>query len=76
MQFQADIVGSTVDVAANAEATALGAAALAGLGLGVWRQPVDILRLIRTGATYEPTMDRSTAAQHRENWRRALERAL
>ncbi len=36
MQFQADLIGSPVEVAADADATALGAAALAGLAVGVW----------------------------------------
>ena len=42
MQFQADLSGCPVEVAADAEATALGAAALAGLGTGVWREPEDV----------------------------------
>ena len=76
MQFQADLIGSKVQVAADAEATALGAAALAGLGVGVWRAPSDVEGLVRTGPVFEPTMGGEQVAGHREGWRRALARAL
>ena len=36
MQFQADLIGCPVEVAGDTETTALGAAALAGLAVGVW----------------------------------------
>ncbi len=76
MQFQADLIGTRVEVASEAETTALGAAALAGFGIGAWESPADVASLVRRGATFEPTMDRSTAEAHREDWRRALNRAL
>jgi glycerol kinase len=76
MQLQADLIGTRVEVSSEQEATALGAAALAGLGVGVWRSPTDVARLVRRGDTFEPRMDRSTAEAHREAWRRALERTL
>ena len=58
MQFQADLIGTRVEVASEAETTALGAAALAGLGIRVWESPADIAGLVRRGATFEPSMDR------------------
>ncbi len=76
MQFQADLIGTPVEVAEEAETTALGAAALAGLGIQAWRSPADIAGLVRRGATFEPSMARDTADAHREDWRRALNRAL
>jgi glycerol kinase len=76
MQFQADLIGTRVEVASEAETTALGAAALAGFGIGAWESPADVASLVRRGATFEPSMDRSTAEAHREDWRRALNRAL
>jgi glycerol kinase len=76
MQLQADLSGTRVEVSAEPETTALGAAALAGLGVGVWGSETDVARLVRRGGTFEPRMDRSTAEAHREAWRRALERAL
>jgi glycerol kinase len=75
MQFQADLIGSPVEVAADADATALGAAALAGLGVGVWSNIEGVAALLRRGARYEPVMDASERAQRRDDWRRALRRA-
>jgi glycerol kinase len=65
MQFQADVLGVPVEVAAERETTALGAAALAAgrpSGVGV-------------GATYEPSVSRDEAESARAAWRAALERA-
>jgi glycerol kinase len=76
MQFQADLIGTRVEVASDAEATALGAAALAGLGTGVWRSASEVAGLVGCGAVYEPRLDRSQAEGHRDAWRRALARAL
>src|SRR6476620_6195921 len=76
MQFQAALIGTRVEVSLEQEATALGAAGLAGLGVGVWESATGLARLVRRGGTFEPRMDRSTAEAHREAWHRALERAL
>jgi glycerol kinase len=76
MQFQADLLGTELHVAAETEATALGAAALAGLGVGVWRDPADVRALIPAGTTFTPRMGRDEAAALRAAWRGALARAL
>jgi glycerol kinase len=76
MQFQADLLGTPVQVAAESESTALGAAALAGLGIGVWRGPDEVGRLLDPGSTFEPRMADDDAAALREKWRGALARAL
>jgi glycerol kinase len=73
MQLQADLLGCAVEVAAERETTALGAAALAGLGAGVWRDVADVRALIRRGAVYEPAMQHEAL---RERWRLALSRTL
>ena len=75
MQFQSDLLGCPVEVAADAEATALGAAALAGLGTGVWEGPDAVRARVRTGARFEPAMPRDEAAARRSEWSRAVERA-
>ncbi len=63
MQLQADLLGIPVEVAAERETTALGAAALAaGRETGV-----------HVGAVYEPTMSADEVAGLREAWRRALD---
>jgi glycerol kinase len=76
MQLQADLAGCPVEVAADADATALGAAALAGLAAGTWSDPEEVAALIRRGARYEPRM-RSDEVEHmRHEWREALRRVL
>jgi glycerol kinase len=76
MQFQSDVLGCPVEVAAETETTALGAAALAGLGVGTWPN-LDALRpLIRSGARYEPAMSRDQADTLRAAWQLALRRTM
>ena len=75
MQFQADLLGIPVEVAPETETTALGAAALAGLAVGVWPDVEALAALARSGVRYEPTMSRAAAEAHREGWRAALRRA-
>ena len=75
MQLQADLLGRPVEVAADAEATALGAAALAGLGVALWQGTDELAGLIRRGERYEPALTRDEAAARREQWARAVERA-
>ena len=62
MQLQADLSGCPVEVAAEPETTALGAAALAGLAVGLWRDVGELGALIRRGARYEPG-DRGDVAE-------------
>ena len=76
MQFQADILGRPVEVAEERETTALGAAALAGLAVGVWSGVEEIADRVRCGARYEPSLDRGEVAERREEWRAAVRRAL
>jgi glycerol kinase len=76
MQFQADVLGLPVEVAVEREATALGAAALAGLAVGTWRDPAEVRRLLRPGRVYEPQMSRDEAETLRDAWRRAVRRTL
>ncbi|HET7043867.1 MAG TPA: glycerol kinase GlpK [Gaiellaceae bacterium] len=76
MQFQADVLGRPVEVAAEPDTTALGAAALAGLAAGVWSGPGELAALLRPARRYEPAMPPAEAARLRDGWRRALARAL
>ena len=65
MQFQADLLGCPVEVAAEQETTALGAAALAGRAIGLWPDDDAIRRLLEPGAVYEPAADREAVAARR-----------
>jgi glycerol kinase len=76
MQLQADLAGCPIEVAADAEATGIGAAALAGLGVGVWRDTAELAGLIRRGARYEPQMRADEVTSRREEWRLAVRRTL
>ena len=76
MQFQADILGVPVEVAANADTTALGAAALAGLAVGTWSDLAALGSHIRVGTRYEPSMSEDEVATRRLAWHEAVKRAL
>jgi glycerol kinase len=74
MQFQADILGVPVLVPEIAETTALGAAYLAGVGIGLWT--IDqVGSAARERRRYEPRMSTDERETLMHGWRRALERA-
>jgi glycerol kinase len=75
LQFQADLLGVPVARPDVVETTALGAAALAGLALGVWKAPRDYLAGRRFTRFVPGTNARATRARAAE-WRRAVETAL
>ena len=72
MQFLADLLGIPVEVPAEREQTALGAALLAGAAVGVWTEPPQS----PAGAVYEPTLKRDEADRLYAAWREALRRTL
>ncbi len=74
MQFQADILALPVEVAAVAETTALGAAYLAGLATGVWRDRDD-LGVAASPHRYEPRMSAGQRDTLYGDWLRAVDRA-
>jgi glycerol kinase len=75
MQFQADLLGCTVVRPQVRETTALGAAYLAGLAVGYWRDRGEIGQLWQAERTFTPAMERAKASELRHCWSRALERA-
>jgi len=75
MQFQADILGVPVVRPSITETTSLGAAYLAGLGVGFWSTPSDLDLQWRIDRRFEPAIARSRAAGLRDEWNRAVERA-
>jgi glycerol kinase len=76
LQFQADVAGVPVEVPEEREATALGAAALAGLAVGTWSSLEEVAEARRLAARYEPAMPRSEAERLVGEWRTAVNRAL
>lgn len=75
MQFQADVLGVPVERPDMIETTAAGAAALAGLALGVWPN-VDAFLEGRQFDRFEPSIDAETRARLSGEWDRAIETAL
>jgi glycerol kinase len=75
MQFQADVLGVPVERPDMVETTALGAAALAGLALGVWKQPGEFLAG-RRFTRFTPSMDAVERGKRLQEWERALRAAL
>ncbi|MFL6236376.1 MAG: glycerol kinase GlpK [Thermoanaerobaculia bacterium] len=75
MQLQADLAGVPVIRPRVQETTALGAAYLAGLATGVWKDTGDIAAHWQVERVFEPALDRGEAAARRARWSRAVERA-
>jgi glycerol kinase len=75
MQLQADLLGVPVEVSGDVEATALGAAALAGLAVGTWTGLEEVGPLLRRdGRRYEPGGDDAQLDELRERWQLAVRR--
>jgi glycerol kinase len=76
MQFLSDLLGIPVEVSAEPEATALGAAALAAVGIGVWTGPDALAAHWSARIRYEPAMTRDEADSRHLGWTKAVERSL
>ncbi len=75
MQFQADVLGVPVVRPACIETTALGAAYLAGLQAGFWRDLDTVARHWREDARFSPAMDAARRDALLDRWHRAVERS-
>jgi len=71
MQFQSEVLGVPVERPDNVETTALGAAGLAGIALGVWSSVDDFLAG-RRFTRFTPTISSSERERHWDGWRRAI----
>ena len=76
MQFQADVLGVRVVRPKVFETTALGAAYLAGLAVGYWKDAGEIAAQWQTDRIFEPSMPRAEAARLLAGWSRGLARAM
>ena len=72
MQFQADISGASVFRPDMKEATAAGAAFLAGLGVEFWRDRDEISRLLTQGTVFTPEMTDDRRFELLDGWHRAV----
>ena len=76
MQFQADLLGISVVRPTVTETTALGAAYLAGLAVGVWPDTATLAAQWQVERRFEPAMSRDQAAERMAGWDRAVGRTL
>ena len=76
MQLQADVLGSAVLRSSTAELSAVGAALLAGVALGIWSGPGDMAALKSPPERFEPRMDAAVREERYAGWKSAVEAAL
>jgi glycerol kinase len=76
MQFQADILGKPVRRAKVAETTAMGAAMLAGLAVGVWKTPQQLHAIIKRGDLFTPKMRTPEREKLLAGWHESVARVL
>jgi glycerol kinase len=76
MQFQADILRKPVCRPVIRETTALGAAYLAGLAVGVWKDKKELSAGWKRDALYEPLLDDGKRMELLDGWHKAVKRSL
>lgn len=72
LQFQSDILNMQVIRSTISETTALGAAYLAGLAVGVWKHQDDIRKQFQVASIFEPMMEEENRIAHLNGWKRAV----
>ncbi|MBP2058864.1 glycerol kinase [Lactobacillus colini] len=76
MQFQADILNIPVIRSHDVETTALGAAFLAGLSVGYWKDIAELHSLVEAGQEYQPNMSKDRRARLLRGWKKAVEATI
>jgi glycerol kinase len=76
MQFQSDVLQVPVVRPVVTETTALGAAYLAGLGVGYWSSEEDIRQQWAVDRRFQPAMDVPQTQQLLKGWQRAVKAAI
>ncbi|HLA35728.1 MAG TPA: glycerol kinase GlpK [Rhodocyclaceae bacterium] len=76
MQMQADLLGVPIARPRTAEITALGAAGLAGLAVGLWNSPEELAALWSEERRFEPAMNNDERQNRLAVWRHAVEHAI
>lgn len=75
MQFQADILGSEVERPEVIESTAMGAAYLAAIQIGLWKKE-DIVKNRKIQKSFKPQMDEAVRAKLYNGWQKAVKRTM
>jgi glycerol kinase len=76
MQFQADVIGCPVLRSLSPDVSALGAAYLAGLTVGLWASQSDIAVLPRAHDRFEPQLSQTERDRRYGEWRKAVARTM
>ena len=76
MQTQADVIGAPVLRPTCVESTAMGAAYLAGLAVGFWRDQAEIRKIWAVDRTFEPQLGAKSRDARLHGWHRAVQRAF
>ena len=76
MQMQSDRIGKKVERPSCIETTALGAAYLAGLATGYWKDKSDVIRNRSVDRVFEPAVDAEYREKRMEQWHKAVARSL
>lgn len=76
MQIQSDYLNASISRPSNVETTSLGAAYLAGLGVGIWKDLSDIKKIWKEDRSFESHMTAKDRETRFKKWRKAIERAL
>ena len=76
MQFQADLLRCSIYRPQVVETTAAGAAYLAGLAVGLWQDPQELLQCRRLERVFAPNMEPAQAKALMAQWKKAVSRAL
>lgn len=75
MQFQSDILGVPVERPTLTESTAMGAAFLAGLAVGFWKDKAEIAAKCTVDRIFRPAMEAEVREKKYRGWKRAVERS-
>ena len=75
MQFQSDLLGISVSTAMHAETTALGAAYLAGLHTGYYKNMEEIRAIYTPRKTFDPQLSKEVVEDMYEGWKKAVSTA-
>ncbi|MFD1431534.1 glycerol kinase GlpK [Lacticaseibacillus yichunensis] len=72
MQFQADLLNTPIERAGNLETTTMGAAFLAGLAVGFWKNTDELAAIATIGRRFEPTMPAAERENLYAGWQQAV----
>ncbi|RYY52517.1 MAG: glycerol kinase, partial [Chitinophagaceae bacterium] len=75
MQFQSDMISASVVRPQVTETTALGAAYLAGLAVGFWKDLAELQQYWQVDKVFEPGMDADTKEEMQKGWKKAVRAA-